>query len=49
MVIEFVLTRMEAFALEMNKELALIRPALLVMLTVLMLIDEVLIDMLVEI
>ena len=40
---------MEAFALEMNRELALMRPALEVMLVILMLMDEVLVDMLVEI
>ena len=40
---------MEAFALEMNRELALMRPALAVMLVILMLMDEVLVDMFVEI
>ena len=40
---------MEAFALEMNRELALMRPALAVMLVILMLMDEVLVDMSVEI
>ena len=40
---------MEAFALEMNRELVLMRPALEVMLVILMLMNELLVEKLVEI